>query len=416
MISKKLYHFLENSFSLFSVKLIDLAIAILLIPYLIIHVGVENYGVYAFAVSLMLVLVNIINYGFNLVAVRELAKVKHKQSKVTYIFNEVFSVKIYLTLFFLIVTVVLVQLIPSLKQYQLLYSFGLLFLIAELFSSRWFFLGIEKMKFLPAIHLGANLIFGLLIVLFIKVPDDFQYIILFEAIGLLVISLISFSFIVSEYKINVKIFSFQKVWEYLKQNFSSFINLMVPSLMSNMTVFFVGLLGVPQSTAVVQLSIKFKNAFTTINAILTKVFYPIVNRSFNIMKLASTVLISMGILLSVLMFFSADFLVNIWLKEESSLFVSKVILTIQLLSPTPLLMALISSFGINGLLVFYKDKTYSYITLTSLVIGLLAGSSLVLIWGNYYYAGAGFLLVARLSYAILSMLFLSKTKKSLKKT
>ena len=78
---------------MFSVKAIDLAIAVLLIPYLILKVGLQNYGVYAFALALVFFFMNIANYGFNLVAVRDLAKQADKNQKsIGEIFNEVFSV------------------------------------------------------------------------------------------------------------------------------------------------------------------------------------------------------------------------------------------------------------------------------------------------------------------------------------
>ena len=86
---KSIYNFLENVFSLFSVKVIDLAIAIWLIPYLILKVGIQNYGLYAFAIALMFFFMNISNYGFDLVAVRTLAKNTTKNNKqINTIFNE----------------------------------------------------------------------------------------------------------------------------------------------------------------------------------------------------------------------------------------------------------------------------------------------------------------------------------------
>ena len=98
--AKSIYQFFENVFSLFSVKSIDLAIAIWLIPYLIFKVGIVNYGLYAFALSTVLFIVNFTNFGFDLSAVRALAKDANDTKKINKLFNEVFSVKLYLTGFF----------------------------------------------------------------------------------------------------------------------------------------------------------------------------------------------------------------------------------------------------------------------------------------------------------------------------
>ena len=63
---KKYRSVLENSISLFSLKAIDLALNLWLIPFLILKVGLYNYGLYAFAMALVLFFVNLLNYGFNL--------------------------------------------------------------------------------------------------------------------------------------------------------------------------------------------------------------------------------------------------------------------------------------------------------------------------------------------------------------
>ena len=58
---------------------------------------ISSYFSVVISISLVLFLVNITNYGFNLKAVRELAKYNDDSKKVNALFNEVFSVKLYLT-------------------------------------------------------------------------------------------------------------------------------------------------------------------------------------------------------------------------------------------------------------------------------------------------------------------------------
>ena len=403
MNSKNLYQFLENIVSLFSVKVIDLALAVLLIPYLILKVGIVNYGRYAFVISLVLLLVNITNYGFNLTTVRDLAKYGKDTKKLNQLFNEVFSVKIYLTGFLLMLLLILILTIPAFSTYKLLFGFASFLIIGDLFSLRWFFLGVEKMKYIPAINLVATLIYVLLVVLFIKQPKDFTYIILVEAIGITIAGAISFTYILLEYKIKIQLLPFVKVQRYLYDNFSSFIILFIPSMLSNAAVFMVGLAGIPTNVSIMQLGVKVANAFSTINAVLTKVFYAMVNRKPHIMKTSFTVLISIGIILSITMFLSAAIFIKPWLKIDDLEIVQQVIFSIKMLSPTPFLMAVISAYGVNGLLVYGKDKLVGYIILASTALGLLLGFFLI---PKYtYIGGVVFLLTARGLYAVLSIFF-----------
>ena len=78
---KLLYQFSENTLSLLTLKAIELGLTIGLIPYLILKVGFHNYGVYVFAMSLMLFFVNILSYGFDLSTVREISKNKNEDRK-----------------------------------------------------------------------------------------------------------------------------------------------------------------------------------------------------------------------------------------------------------------------------------------------------------------------------------------------
>lgn len=415
MKSKSIYRFIENVFSLFSVKAIDLGLAIWLIPYLIFKVGIQNYGLYVFAISLMLFFVNISNYGFNLVAVRILAKNSKNSDNITNVFNEVFSVKLYLTGFLLLLLLFLIVTVPIFSENKSIYIFASLLLIGDLFSLRWFFLGLEKMKFIPIINLAATLIYVVLVLLFVNQPLDYTYIVLWEAIGVLTVGIVSFLFVIKWYSITIKIVPFVTVQKYLVSNFSSFLNLLVPSVLSNVAVFMVGLFSIPAHVSIIQLGVKFSNAFSTINAILTKVFYPIVNRSFGAMKTSFSILISLGILLSIAMFFSADFLIKPWLKIDDETVIQQVSFIIKLLSPTPFLMALISAFGVNGLLVYQKDKLFRNITIITTLIGGVVG--FILIPTYSYIGGAVFLLTARGLYALFSIGFLTKVKfkaKSLK--
>lgn len=408
MNKKALYQFLENTVSLFSVKVIDLALAILLIPYLILKVGIVNYGKYAFAISLVLFLVNITNYGFNLKAVRELAKYNDNSKKVNALFNEVFSVKLYLTGFTLLVLAVLVMAVPGFRMYALVYVFASFMLLGDLFSLRWFFMGIEKMKYIPAINLGASLIYVLLVLVFIQQPKDYEFIILLESIGLLIVNMISFLYIVLEYNVKLQLLSFKKVRQYLVVNWSSFINLFIPSMLSNAAVFLVGVFSIPANVSIIQLGVKVANGFATINAVLTKVFYAMVNRKVQILRKSFSVILGIGILLSIIMFISADVFIGPWLKIEDALVEQHISFTIKVLSPTPFLMAVISAYGINGLLVYGKDKLFGYITLISTLVSLIVG--LLVIPKYTYIGGALFLLAARGLYALGSFTLFNKKR------
>jgi len=273
---------------------------------------------------------------------------------------------------------------------------------------RWFFMGIEKMKYIPAINLGASLIYVVLVLVFIQKPKDYELIILLESIGLFIVNMISFLYVALEYNVKIQLLSFKKVRRYLILNWSSFINLFIPSMLSNMAVFLVGVFSIPANVSIIQLGVKVANGFTTINAVLTKVFYAMVNRKVQILRKSFSVILGIGILLSIGMFISADVVIKPWLKIEDLIVEQQISTIIKILSPTPFLMAVISAYGINGLLVYGKDKLFGYITLISTLLSLIMG--LILIPKYTYIGGALFLLTARGLYALGSFTLFNKKR------
>ncbi|ANW94976.1 hypothetical protein AXE80_01120 [Wenyingzhuangia fucanilytica] len=404
MINKKVFQLIENISALFSLKAIDLGLSLWLIPYLILKIGLHHYGVYAFAMSLVLFFVNVLNYGFNLSTVRELAKHKDDQIKVNTIFNEVLSVKLFLFGVLYILFLGISFIIPKFSEHFNLYFFASLVLIGDLFSLRWFFMGIEKMKFITIIHLCSTLVFIGLILLNISKPSDYIIIPLYEALGMFISSLFSFIWVLKKYNIQIGFISFKEVLIYLKTHFNSFINLLLPSTSGVFIVFLSGMLGLPSFVGLTQIGIKLTAAFTTLNTILTNVFYPLVNRN-NAMEFPTRKILNiLGFFVSVMMFVLGEFLTRNWLHFETEAMMQNMILIVKILSPIPFLAAIVSSYGVNGLLTKYKDKLFGRITIIASMTMLL---SAILLVPLYPITGAVLsFLIARIVYSALSYYFL----------
>ena len=409
MNKKAIYQFSENTISLAAIKAIDLGLTVWLIPFLIVKVGIVNYGMYAFAMALVLLFMNVLNYGFSLSTVREIAKNKENPIQLNKLVNEVLSVKIVLFLVEYFLFIVLIILFPSLWEHKIIYFFTSFFLIAELFSLRWFFLGMEKMKFAALMNVGSTFMYIVLVLFFIREPLHYIYIPLLEAIGITLIAVIAFVWVLKAHKIKLKWIGFKEVLKYLKLNFNSFINVLLPSTFGTIAVFLVGVFGMPTHVSFMQIGIKISNAFSTVNAILTKVFYPMVNKNSKTMLPARAVLLGVGFVLSVSLYVVSDYLIVHWLLLETREEYAIAIQIVQILSPIPFLMSVISSYGINGLLTFYKDTLYSKITLISTLITVV----LIIVLQPIYpfWGGAIALLTGRFIYASWSFLAFHKLKR-----
>ena len=403
---KKYYHIVENSSSLFLLKVIDLALIIWLIPFLIAKVGLINYGIYAFYMALMLFFVNVLNYCFNLTTVREVAKYKNEESKINAIFSEVISAKLVLGFFLYLIVALLLFIIPSFREQKELYIASSLLIISNFFSIQWFFYGIEKMKFITIINFFSKLTYVLLVFKFVNFEEDYKWIPLYESIGLFLVSLISFFIVVKKFNVNFKLQKFSDTLVFLRENFNSFLNLLLPSTYGTFIVFFVGIFGLPIHVSLMEIGVKLTGAFSTINNIMTKVFYPIVNRKVSFRYSARIILLGLGGVLSFAMYFSGEFLLKHWLHLEDEYHFESASVIVQILSPIPILMSFISAFGVNGLLTLYKDVLFSKITVASFVVMIVTG---ILVFPySLLYGGAISFLAGRVVHALLSYYFFRK--------
>ncbi|WP_226913052.1 oligosaccharide flippase family protein [Flavicella marina] len=361
----------SNIGSLFSIKSIDMLLGIWVIPFLIKKIGWEQYGVFAMSLALSMFFVNLLNYGFNLSAVRAVAKSKTDLKQINTIFNKVFSVKLFLLLVLTMFYFLLIYAFPQFGEHLKLYKYGFLLVVGDFFSLRWFFMGQERMKFMALIHLAGAIIYAFLVYLNIETPEDYYKIPLYIAVGMFFTSFVSFIWVIKSYKIAIRLLSLNKVLFYLKYNFSSFVNLLLPSTYGTVLVLIVGWLGTPVQVSLIHVGVKYTAAFSTLNNILTNVFYPIASRTQKKIKAIRKSLIISGVIMSLLMFLSANFLVEFWLKSEKGIELQQIIIQLEYLSVVPVLMAVISSYGVNGLHVNYRDTTYGKITLVASVIMVL---------------------------------------------
>ncbi|MDP2058445.1 MAG: oligosaccharide flippase family protein, partial [Flavobacteriaceae bacterium] len=76
---------MENFISLSVLKFLDLTLPLILTPFIIYRIGVVNFGIYGFALSLITYMRNFVQYGFTLSAVRDIAIQNENKEKINLI-------------------------------------------------------------------------------------------------------------------------------------------------------------------------------------------------------------------------------------------------------------------------------------------------------------------------------------------
>ena len=398
---KKHFSLIENFISFFLFKAIDAIVPLIVIPYLIDAVTLDLYGVYAFAFALIFYLQNIIQFGFDLSAGRDVALIRDDKKELAKVYNNALTSQIYLFLLVVMILAVLILTVPKINEHFIVYAYFGLLLFGELLFPYWFFLGMEKMRFVTIINVIAKSSFAIFCFLFIKEEADYVYISLYHSIGFLIAGVISQIIIVKQFGIWFKFSKISEVKKTLKGSWSSFLTMISPTIYHNTSIFLVGVFGIPSFVGIMEIASKISGAFGVVNTILTSVLYPFLNRNKSMLGQMRKIFIGFGIMLSLAMFFLSKFLISLWLGIDNETL--EIVKVVKFLSPSPLLVAIVSAYGINGLMILKKDKLFSNIIVAGSITGLLLG--LVLIPSLTYIGGALTIVAALLFKAVFTTIY-----------
>ena len=391
-------------------RLVDFGIPLIIFPYLVSTVGKHNYGLYAYAYSLIVYMLNVVQYGFSLSAVREVSENREDKLVLGKIFSRTVSAQLYLLIVCFIVLIVLVLSVPQFREEYILYFSLFLLVIGDCMLCYWYYRGIEKMKFITLVNTISKLTYFLLALAVIHDIGDYKYIGLCQAAGFVISGCVSLLLIVKKEKIHFTILPFSKVIPVLKSGASSFITLFIPTLYSNTSMFLLGALGTPVGVTYFDGANKICRAFSSINTILNQVIYPYAVKNKERSKFKSIGLFynGTGLLLTLTMLFTVNLTTGILMPDTP-----EIILPAAILSLSPLLLSIRSTYGINYLMVHHYDSLYMKIALISSLGGFCiafilipylneVGAAITVIASQTCYALFSYLAYRKISRTVIS--------------
>jgi PST family polysaccharide transporter len=146
-------------------------LAMINVPYLTRMLGVADYGVLAFVISINAYLFLIIDWGFSLGSTRDIAQANGDVETIRRIFWQTMTAKALLSLGATVVLIAVIGLhrVPS-PIYLLLP--GLLNIVGAVFSVDWFMQGLERMALFTIYSVGGRALGVLLTFVFVHGPGD----------------------------------------------------------------------------------------------------------------------------------------------------------------------------------------------------------------------------------------------------
>lgn len=370
---------LSNFISLLILQGANYILPLLTLPYLFKVLGADNFGLLAFASSTILFLQVIVDYGFNLSGTRAVSISSNNNKNLVEIFSSIMTIKLFLFLFSFIVLTILIFFFEKIASHYLLFYITFGIVLGEALFPRWFFQGMEQMKYITYINISIKVFFTVCIFIFVNDKNDYYIVPLLNSIGYIAAGIFSLYVVYNSFNIRFKKQNTITVVRYFKESWNIFLTEFIPNLYNNFSTFLLGFFTSMDNVGYYSLATKIVGIMNALLQILKTVTYPYLNKDFSKFKIIAKIMIGTGILLSIfILLFSATVLPYI--------FGSKVINSLNLiyiLSLSPFFASVLFTFGTNKLLILKKDKEFRNITFVFSFFGFISSIIFVPIYGIY---------------------------------
>lgn len=209
----------KNFLSISLLQAINYLLPIIILPYLVKVVGLANYGISNYILTVFITIKILVDYGYNISGVKAIAECKNDNTQLNRIFSKIFFTKLYLLFIATIVLFFAVLLIPALYKNNLLILFSFVVVIGQSIMPIWFFQAVEKSEILVVFSVLTRALYLFQIFNYINTPQDYIYLNLFLGIADLLLSFISLLYILIKFKIKLQGLSFLNFKSELQQNF-----------------------------------------------------------------------------------------------------------------------------------------------------------------------------------------------------
>lgn len=210
------------SLSIFQVG--NLLFPLITFPYVVSVIGVANFGESSFMFAIISFLVIIADFGLDIYGVREVSVLKSDRKYLNQFISGVVVFKIAIAFVILLIFSLGVFIMTDFPVDVRLFVLSYSILIGNILFPQWVFLGLEEMKHIAILGIVNKVIYFILIIVFIKTPEDYLYVNLLNGIALIAVSPISFMILSSKYGFYFSLPNFDKILDLARNSRHLFLS------------------------------------------------------------------------------------------------------------------------------------------------------------------------------------------------
>lgn len=287
-------------------------IPLLVLPFLARTLGPEMYGLFLFSQVLNGYFLIINEYGFNFIGTRQIALARNRVSKISQIFSSIMIAKFFLLVLCLLILTFVAFSFDRFSSHKLVYFYSFGVVIGNFLFPVWLYQGFEKMKTIVIITFLSRLSYIILVLTFVRNPDDYILAALFNSVSYIIAGIIAFTLSFQIFKVQFYIPSKSRILQQLNSAWPIFSTNFSISLYALSNTF---LLGIVTNNTVVGYYASMEKIIQAVKFIFNPFFqaiYPAVMRKAvedpHILKGKMIKLVSIMIILSVCVWATTYFL------------------------------------------------------------------------------------------------------------
>lgn len=411
LLKNTLFHQQFQKLSMYGFgQLFNLVTPLLVVPYIVSICGEENFGKTAVGMAICFFLIVFIDFGSDIIGVREVAVNRENPKELNKIFTTTYAVKAIILVMVLLTTSILISTIPFFKTEKTMFFLGLSVLVGQFINPTWFLQGIENVKWITFLNIISKTIYLIAIYTTINQESDYVFVNLWWGIGMILANSLVFGLILKKYKFNFSQIRINEVKKHIRNDFSMFSSQIFVSLQLYAPVVLISFFGsnlmAGQYRIVEQIIVIFKTyIFLFFNYVFPKVCYLLEVdpkrgiKNWRIYNGVNFVFVILGMVL----FFTFSYEIVSYFNPTNRYVLSRLL---EVAVFIPILLAI--SIPLKQLILAFNYKKF-YVRLTSImvVINLLA---IVLLLPYYQVYGVFYSLIATDLIIIIFYLYQLKNK------
>lgn len=196
---------LENYSFMTILNVFSALISLVIYPYVIRVTGAEAFGVYPYALAIILYFQILIDFGFDSPSAKAIVEHRDNAAEKSRILSEVFTAKLMLFAASSVLLGGLMCILPDMKANKLIFGLAFAQTFTTVLYPVWYFQGMKNMRVVTYINLALRLLSVPLILLFVRNASDLWLYVLIVSGTMVAGGLVAFIYIFVHEKLTIRL-------------------------------------------------------------------------------------------------------------------------------------------------------------------------------------------------------------------